>query len=116
MGTAGMRAAALCAAALVGALSSFPAAAALVGSGWPRGILYDIDAETGEASNPRSTGLVRLIGITDGGDGYLYGFGTRDPAVFNAAPLILGAAAIAGCWLPASRAARGDTLVAIRAD
>lgn len=69
--------AALCAVVSVWMSSAVFGAAPLVGSGWPRGILYDIDPATGDASNPRSTGLVRLIGITDGGDGYLYGFAGR---------------------------------------
>ncbi len=52
--------------------------------------------------------LARLI------ESLLFGVGTGDPLTFAAVPLVLGAACLAACWLPARRAARVDPMVALR--
>ena len=51
----------------------------LLGIG-PDGVLYDVDASTGQMSNPRSTGLASTRGITFGPDGYLYLLGAMPPS------------------------------------
>jgi ABC-type antimicrobial peptide transport system permease subunit len=53
-------------------------------------------------------GLTRVIATS------LYGVTARDPLVFVTVPLLLGAVALFGVWLPARRAARVDPLVALR--
>jgi predicted permease len=57
-----------------------------------------------------SLGLGRLA------ESLLYGVGTLDWAALAAALLVLLAAALAACWLPARRAARVDPMVALRAE
>jgi putative ABC transport system permease protein len=44
----------------------------------------------------------------------LYGIGPTDPAVFASAVLLLGAAALGACWLPARRASRIDPVDTLR--
>jgi putative ABC transport system permease protein len=46
----------------------------------------------------------------------LFGIGPHDPAAFAAALGLLLAAAVAGSWLPARRAARVDPMIALRAE
>lgn len=46
----------------------------------------------------------------------LFGITTTDPVTFLAAPVLLAVAALLACFLPASRAARVDPLIALRAD
>ena len=46
----------------------------------------------------------------------LYAVSPTDPAVFATLSVLLGAIAVAACWLPARRAARSDPLVVLRAD
>jgi putative ABC transport system permease protein len=44
----------------------------------------------------------------------LYGVTPSDPAVLTGIAAVLGAAALAACWLPARRAAGVDPIVALR--
>ena len=44
----------------------------------------------------------------------LFGVKARDPLVFIAVPLVLGAVALWAVWLPALRSSRVDPLVALR--
>jgi len=46
----------------------------------------------------------------------LYRVSARDPGVFAATTLILLAAALAACWLPARRASRLNPLEALRTE
>lgn len=46
----------------------------------------------------------------------LYAVSPTDPVIFAVLSLMLGAIAVAACWLPARRAARSDPLVVLRAD
>jgi predicted lysophospholipase L1 biosynthesis ABC-type transport system permease subunit len=49
-------------------------------------------------------------------EGLLFGVTPRDPASFAAVVLVLGAAALAACYVPARRAAKLDPLLALRAE
>jgi putative ABC transport system permease protein len=53
-------------------------------------------------------GLSRLI------ESFLFGVKARDPMVFLAVPLVLGAVALLAVWLPANRASRMNPLDALR--
>ncbi len=53
-------------------------------------------------------GLTRLLAS------FLFGVQSTDPLVFLAMPVILGAAALAAIWVPASRASRTDPVEALR--
>lgn len=55
-------------------------------------------------------GLARLI------ESQLFGVAPRDPAVFSAAVLVLGAVGVVACWLPTRRAAEVDPALAFRAE
>jgi putative ABC transport system permease protein len=46
----------------------------------------------------------------------LFGIGAIDPQTFLLAPLLLAAAALPACWLPARRAARVDPIAALKAE
>jgi putative ABC transport system permease protein len=46
----------------------------------------------------------------------LFGVGAIDPQTFLAAPLLLAAAALPACWIPARRAARVDPIAALKAE
>jgi ABC-type antimicrobial peptide transport system permease subunit len=53
-------------------------------------------------------GLSRLI------ESLLFGVKARDPMVFLAVPLMLGAVALLAVWLPANRASRMNPLDSLR--
>ena len=57
-----------------------------------------------------SLALTRLLSTL------LYGIQATDALTFVVVPLLLGAVAVAACWLPASRASKIDPLVAMRAE
>jgi ABC-type antimicrobial peptide transport system permease subunit len=46
----------------------------------------------------------------------LYGVGPLDPMTYSAGALLLAAVALLACWLPSSRAATIDPMIAIRED
>jgi putative ABC transport system permease protein len=46
----------------------------------------------------------------------LFGITARDPATFGAVSAVLGASALAACFLPAWRASRIDPAVTLRAE
>ena len=48
-------------------------------------------------------------------EGLLWGVTARDPLSYAAVPLVLLAATVVACWVPARRAARIDPLTALRA-
>jgi predicted permease len=47
---------------------------------------------------------------------FLFGVGAHDPVTLVVVALLLGAAALLACWLPARRAAKVDPMVALRAE
>jgi putative ABC transport system permease protein len=61
-------------------------------------------------------GLVGAVGTARLMAGLLYGVSPLDVATFVAVTALLGLATLAANWVPARRAARGDPLVALRAD
>ena len=46
----------------------------------------------------------------------LYGVGAIDPASLASSALVLCAAALLACWLPARRASRADPAIALKAE
>ena len=61
-------------------------------------------------------GLLGALALTRLLAPLLYDTAPTDPASFSAAAVFLLAAAVAGAWLPARRAARTDPMTALRAD
>jgi ABC-type antimicrobial peptide transport system permease subunit len=61
-------------------------------------------------------GWIASVGLTRVLSTLLFGVTTHDPATFTAVPIALVLAAVAGAWIPASRAAHLDPLVALRSD
>lgn len=59
-------------------------------------------------------GLLLSFGLGRALAGMLYEVSGADPLVFTAAPLLLAAASLVACYLPARRAARVDPMVALR--
>ena len=62
------------------------------------------------AGIPAAAAATRLL------DGFLFGIGQLDGRTFLAAPLVVAAAALLACWLPARRVSRIDPAATLRAD
>ena len=63
-----------------------------------------------------AAGLIGAMWVADGVKALLYDVPPFDPVSVAAALSLLAAVAVAAAWLPARRAARGDPLVALRAE
>jgi len=61
-----------------------------------------------------SAGLVSGLGLARLMRGLFFGIEPRDPPTFGAMTVLLGCAALLGCWIPARRAARVDPMEALR--
>jgi predicted permease len=61
-------------------------------------------------------GLAGALALTRVLSALLYGVKATDALTFALMPLLLGAVAVAACWLPARRASQIDPLVAMRAE
>lgn len=61
-------------------------------------------------------GVVGALGATRWIQSLLYDVSATDPAIFISLPLLLAGTAIASCYLPARRAAKGDPLAVLRSD
>jgi hypothetical protein len=61
-------------------------------------------------------GLAASLAVNRVLESQLVGVSPYDPVALAAAPLVLIAVAVAGCWLPARRAMRSDPVVALRQD
>jgi ABC-type antimicrobial peptide transport system permease subunit len=59
-------------------------------------------------------GIGAALGLTRLLDSFLFGVQPRDPLVFIAVPILLTAAALLACYLPARRATRVNPLDALR--
>jgi len=59
-------------------------------------------------------GVPLAMGLTNLLPNVLYGVGRRDPATFIVIALILSAAAMLACYIPARRAAKVDPMIALR--
>jgi predicted permease len=63
-----------------------------------------------------ATGFLLGLALARACAGMLYNVSAHDPVTLAAAPLILAAAAIAACWLPARRATRVSPMTALRTE
>jgi len=61
-------------------------------------------------------GLVAAFGLTRLMSSLLFGIPPTDPATFVGVALLLAAAAVLACWIPARRASRVDPMVVLRAE
>ncbi|HVU24030.1 MAG TPA: ADOP family duplicated permease [Opitutus sp.] len=61
-------------------------------------------------------GLLLGLGVGQACAGLLYRVDALDPYAFTLAPLVLAAAALAACWLPARRATKIEPIRALRAE
>ena len=61
-------------------------------------------------------GLVAALVVTRFLEALLFGVNARDPFTFIGVPLLLLAAALLGCLVPARRAMRVDPMIALRAE
>ena len=59
-------------------------------------------------------GLAAALGVARLIRTLLFQVAPTDPPTFSAVPLVLAAAALVACWIPARRAARLDPNVALR--
>ena len=61
-------------------------------------------------------GVLGALAVTRWIQSLLYDVSTTDPVIFVSLPLFLAAIAVASCYLPARRAAKGDPLAVLRSD
>ena len=61
-------------------------------------------------------GVAGALAMARGLTFFLYGVTPTDPLTFGGVALLLGAAALLACWLPARRATKVDPLVALRCE
>jgi putative ABC transport system permease protein len=59
-------------------------------------------------------GIVGALGLTRFLSSYLYEISTTDPLSFIVLPIVICAAVLAACWIPARRAAKTDPMEALR--
>ena len=63
-----------------------------------------------------AVGLLAALALSRLLSGLLFGVRPADPLTFLAVPLVMAAAAVLACWIPARRATRIDPMVALRAE
>jgi len=59
-------------------------------------------------------GLLGSIALTKTLAGFLYGVSANDPVTIAAVVLVLGAAGLLACWIPAQRATKMDPMIVLR--